>query len=506
MVKETSIMLGKFSKYTFNLGIIFGFVLLTSTLIFLPAYDASASTEVVLEWTPNSEPDLAGYKVFCREQGQSYNYINPSWSGTENYCTIYDLDENKTYCFVARAYDSEGFESGDSEEVCHIPTPIPENQPPTANAGPDQIVDEGRSVTLNGANSTDPDDAIAGYHWTQTEGSPVTLSDPNEPQPRFTAPDVGAAGASLVFELTVVDQRGLENTDSCVVNVAWLNAPPQADAGIDQTVDEGRVVALDGSASLDIDDGIAGYSWVQISGPAVILSDPASSQPTFTALNVGPAGASLTFNLTVTDMGGLQATDSSIVNISWQNETPLAVVAEEYLEVNPGGTVTLDGTGSMDGDDGIVSYHWTQMDGTPVTLSNPASAVTTFTTPETDENGSNLTFKLTVLDAGGLQSTAECSVYVAPTTTESLAPANTPPTADYSFEISSLKVTFTDGSIDSDGTIVSWFWDFGDGTSNTPQNPRHRYRNPGTYTVTLTVTDDGGAVVNSTPKTITVSK
>lgn len=505
MVKETSIMLGKFSKFTFNLGIIFGFVLLTSTLILLPAYNASASTEVVLEWTPNSEPDLAGYKVFCREQAQSYNYTTPSWSGTDNYCTIFDLDENKTYCFVARAYDSEGFESGDSEEVCHIPTPIPENQPPTANAGPDQIVDEGRSVTLNGANSTDSDDGIAAYHWTQTGGSPVTLSDPNEPQPTFTAPDVGAAGASLTFELTVVDQRGLDNTDSCVVNVAWLNAPPHADAGIDQTVNEKSVVALDGSASLDIDDGIAAYSWVQISGPAVILSDPASSRPTFTALNVGPTGASLTFNLTVTDMGGLQATDSSIVNISWQNETPLAVVAEEYLEVNPGGTVTLDGTGSIDTDDGIVSYHWAQMDGAPVILSNPTSAVTTFTAPETDENGSNLTLKLTVMDAGGLQSSAECLVFVAPTIAEPPAPANTPPTADYSLEISSLKVTFTDGSIDSDGTIVSWLWDFGDGTTNTPQNPRHRYRNPGTYTVSLTVTDDGGAV-NSTRKTISVSK
>ncbi|MBW2572899.1 MAG: fibronectin type III domain-containing protein, partial [Deltaproteobacteria bacterium] len=103
-------MFGKFSKYTFNFGIIFWFVLSTSTLIFLPAYDASASTEVVLEWTPNSESDLAGYKVFSREEGQSYDYTNASWSGTDNYCTIYDLDETKTYCFVARAYDTEGFE------------------------------------------------------------------------------------------------------------------------------------------------------------------------------------------------------------------------------------------------------------------------------------------------------------------------------------------------------------------------------------------------------------
>jgi PKD repeat protein len=499
-------MFGKISKYTFNYGIVFWLVLSTSALIFFPAYDASASTEVVLEWTPNSEPDLAGYKVFSREDGKSYDYTNASWSGTDNYCTIYDLDETKTYCFVARAFDSEGFESGDSEEVCHIPTVIPDNQPPMANAGPDQIVDEGRSVTLNGANSTDPDDdGIAAYHWTQTGGSPVALSDPNGPQSTFTAPDVGAAGASLTFELTVVDQSGLENTDSCVVNVTWLNEPPAADAGMGQTVAERHVVTLDGSASLDIDDGIAAYSWVQISGPAVILSDPASFQPTFTAPNVELQGASLTFNLTVTDLGGLQDTDSSIVNITWQNEPPTAFVNEEYLDVNPGATVALDGSGSMDADDGIVSYLWTQVDGSPVTLSDSTSAVTTFSAPETDQNGSNLTFKLTVADSGGLQSSADCSVYVVPTLNEPSAPANTPPTADYSFESSSLKVTFTDGSIDSDGSIVSWVWDFGDGTTNTPQNPRHRYRNSGTYTITLTVTDDGGAA-DSTSKTITVSK
>jgi len=505
MVKETSIMLGKFSKYTFNFGFIFWFVLLTSALIFLPAYDASASTEVVLEWTPNTEPDLAGYKVFCREDGQSYNYTTPSWSGTDNYCTIYDLNENKTYCFVARAYDSEGFESGDSEEVCHIPTVMPGNLPPVANAGPDQTADQDQLITLNGSNSTDPDDGIATYHWAQTGGFLVTLSDANGQQPTFTAPDVGTEDASLIFELTVVDYGGLENTDSCVVNISRLNEPPDAHAGTDQTVDEGSVVALDGTSSLDIDDGIAAYSWVQISGPAVNLSDPASSQPTFTAPNVEPEGASLTFDLTVTDLGGLQDTDSSIVNISRKNDPPTAVVAKEYQEVNPGAKVTLDGSGSIDADDGIASYVWTQADGDPVTLSDPTSAVTTFFAPETDENGSNLTLRLTVMDAGGLQSSAECLVYVAPTIAEPPAPANNPPTADYGFVISKLKVTFTDGSIDSDGTIVSWFWDFGDGTTNTPQNPRHRYREPGEYTIKLEVTDDSGAV-DSISKKVTVSK
>ncbi|MGB6012377.1 MAG: PKD domain-containing protein, partial [Desulfobacterales bacterium] len=160
-------MFGKISKYSFKFGIIFWLVLSTSTLILFPAYDASASTEVVLEWTPNSEPDLAGYKVFSREDGKSYDYTNASWSGIDTNCTICDLDETKTYCFVARAYDSEGFESEDSVEVCHMPTVIPDNQPPMANAGPDQTVDEGQLVNLNGSNSTDPDDGIASYHWVQ---------------------------------------------------------------------------------------------------------------------------------------------------------------------------------------------------------------------------------------------------------------------------------------------------------------------------------------------------
>ena len=488
----------------FNYIFILCFVLFTFSFMFFFTTDASAATQVTLEWSPNSEPDLAGYKVFAREEGQSYDYASPSWEGTEPTAAIYNIDETKTYYFVARAFDTEGFESGDSNEVSLEPATTL-NQPPVANAGPDQTVDEGRLITLNGANSTDPDDGIATYRWVQTGGSPVTLSNPNGQQATFTAPDVGTAGVSLTFELTVVDHGGLENTDSCVVNVTWQNEPPEANAGIDQTVAEGGVVTLDASSSLDIDDGIAAYQWVQISGPAVILSNPASSLPTFTAPNVGPQGASLTFNLTVADMGGLRDTDSSIVNITWQNEPPFAVVAEEYLEVNPGTTVTLDGSGSTDADGGIVSYLWTQVDGAPVTLSDPASAVTTFTAPETGPYGSNLTFKLTVTDDGGLQSSVDCLVYVAPTINESPAQTNNPPAADYSFVSAKLKVTFTDGSTDSDGTIVSRVWDFGDGTTSTVQNPRHRYSRNGTYTITLTVTDDGGAA-DSTSKTVTVTK
>jgi hypothetical protein len=76
------------------------------------------AVDVTLQWAANTEPDLAGYRIFSHEEGQSYDYSNPSWEGTETYCTIYALDETKTYCFVVRAYDTEGFESGDSNVIC----------------------------------------------------------------------------------------------------------------------------------------------------------------------------------------------------------------------------------------------------------------------------------------------------------------------------------------------------------------------------------------------------
>ena len=83
-----------------------------------------SSTQVTLKWSANTESDLAGYKVFCREEDQPYNYINPAWETTETTCTIYDLDEFKTYYFVVRAFDIEEFESSDSNEVCFEPPPV----------------------------------------------------------------------------------------------------------------------------------------------------------------------------------------------------------------------------------------------------------------------------------------------------------------------------------------------------------------------------------------------
>jgi len=67
------------------------------------------------------------------------------------------------------------------------------------------------------------------------------------------------------------------------------------------------------------------------------------------------------------------------------------------------------------------------------------------------------------------------------------------PVAGFTYSTNLLTVTFTDQSYDPDGSIVSWNWNFGDGGTSGAQNPVHTYPASGTYTVTLTVTDNEGA-------------
>ena len=82
--------------------------------------------------------------------------------------------------------------------------------------------------------------------------------------------------------------------------------------------------------------------------------------------------------------------------------------------------------------------------------------------------------------------------------------SGSPPHAAFQASCAELGCSFTDQSTDSDGTIVAWSWEFGDGASASTQNPAHTYAGAGSYTVRLTATDDSGATA-STSQTVSVT-
>jgi thermitase len=144
---------------------------------------------------------------------------------------------------------------------------------------------------------------------------------------------------------------------------------------------------------------------------------------------------------------------------------------------------------STDSDGTIVSWLWDFGDTNTSSAQNPVHSYTATGT---------YTVSLTVTDNNGGTDTASQNV----TVTE---PQNVLPTASFTYSTNDLTATFTDTSMDSDGTIVSWLWDFGDSNSSSAQNPVHGYTSAGTYTVSLMVTDNEGGY-DTTSQNVTVTE
>ncbi|BBO85837.1 hypothetical protein DSCO28_64030 [Desulfosarcina ovata subsp. sediminis] len=284
------------------------------------------------------------------------------------------------------------------------------NQVPTADAGADQSVSGGARVTLDGSDSTDPDDGdVLTYAWVRqdSESVSVTLSDATVVKPTFTAPTVGAEGAVLIFGLTVTDGSGASDEDTVQVTITNADQAPTADAGTDQSVSEGDSVTLDGSGSDDAEDGDnLTYAWVRKDGEsvAVTLSDATAVKPTFTAPAVGAEGAMLIFGLTVTDTSGNTSEEDTVtVTVGDVNQSPTADAGADQ-SVAEGASVTLDGSGSSDPEDGDnLTYAWARKGGetVEVTLSSATAAQPTFTAPAVETEGAVLIFGLTVTDTSG---------------------------------------------------------------------------------------------------------
>jgi hypothetical protein len=172
----------------------------------------------------------------------------------------------------------------------------------TADAGPDQTVAEGETVTLDSFASSYEGDGIVTYSWTQVSGPGVELVGSFGDTPTFTAPDVDVE-TTLTFRMNATDG---ELTDSDLVNVTVVptNDPPVADAGPDLNVTSGETVTFDGTGSSDPNGDSLSYSWVKVAGPAVgTLSGADTATPTLVATDTTEPIMAV-YELTVTDGNG----------------------------------------------------------------------------------------------------------------------------------------------------------------------------------------------------------
>ncbi len=229
------------------------------------------------------------------------------------------------------------------------------------------------------------------------------------------------------------------------------------------------------STSSDPDGSIGAYSWNFGDGATSTVQNPSHTYA---------AGGTYTVTLTVTDNQGAQSAPTSrTVTVTAANQSPTANFTSSCNALACSFTST-----SSDPDGSIASYAWTFGDGATSTAQNPS---------HTYAAGGTYTVTLTVTDNQGAQS--------APTSrTLTITAANQSPTAAFTSSCSSLTCNFTNTSSDPDGSITLNSWNFGDGQTSTVQNPSHSYGAAGTYTVTLTVTDNQGGT-NSVSRNVTVT-
>ncbi|MEM1261921.1 MAG: hypothetical protein AAGH76_05965 [Pseudomonadota bacterium] len=212
----------------------------------------------------------------------------------------------------------------------------PANQPPSANAGADQTVDPGTSVTLGGSGS-DADGSVASYAWSQIAGSTVVLNTADQPTATFTATNP-AASENLQFRLTVTDDDGATDFDDVVVTID-VNQTPTANAGANQSVVQGASVTLAGLGT-DADGTVTSYQWTQVAGPAVTLTGASQATATFTAPTVAMATL-LSFDLVVSDDDGDSST-ADRVDVTVVEQIPANVTISgsvQYEFVNRGATI-----------------------------------------------------------------------------------------------------------------------------------------------------------------------
>ncbi len=399
-----------------------------------------------------AELDASG-STDAEGNGLSYEWTFPGGGTSTEPVVTHDFGGAGQYEVRLRVTDDSG-QVGAGREVI---VPVVLNAAPTAAAGEDQTVAPGDVVRLEGGDSTDADGRIVGYGWVFGDGASASAASVRH---RYGEP--GRYTARLDVR---DDSRGPCATATDEVEI-WVNAQPEPVPEAPDRAAAGETIAFDATASTDPDGELTAFAWEFGDGHAATGArvEHAYEEPgTYTA------------RLTVTDDAGVANSSAAASHDVFVNERPVARAGAD-IEVAIAQPFELDGGASTDADGELIRHSWSFDDGATangVTVRHEYAAAGRYQV------------RLTVQDDSRTKSDTQTDVLE--------VVVNAPPVAEAGDDqrVTESVVAF-DGraSSDSDGDVVAYRWDFGDGETGRGPSPTHVYAAPGTYRVRLEVEDD----------------
>jgi len=455
-----------------------------------PNQTATVGSTVTLNGSGSSNPSGIGTLTYSwaltqRPAGSNATLVNPT---SVNPTFVVDAPGN----YVITLTVSNGTASSTSSVTVSTI-----NTKPVANPGPNQTVNIGSTVVLNGSGSSDVDGDPLTYAWTLTQkptGSSAVLSGANTVNPTFVADRRGTYTVQLIVN------DGKENSDAKSVTITVQgNTQPTANAGPPQTVNVGSLVQLNGSASTDVDGDPLTYKWSLITVPAgstATLSSTTIVNPTFTADKPGTYVAQLIVN------DGTVDSAPAMVTITTNAPNAPTANAGPNQTVRPNTVVTLNGSGT-DPQNLPLTFQWsliTKPAGSTAALSSATIANPTFTADLPGDYVAQL-----IVNNGTLNS--------APSTV-TINTKETPPVANpgpnQTVQVGATVTLNGSASSDVDNDPLTYAWSFTSrpaGSNATLTNANTVSANfvadvAGTYVVQLIVND---GFANSPPATVTIT-
>ncbi len=420
----------------------------------------------------NNQPvAIAGNNVLTCEASVTFDASNSLDSDNDKLSYLWDFgdgSDKKSGAQAQHTYNKPGIypvvlsvnddkRQNNSEDRASLVVRI--NEPPVADAGLDKVSCAGSNVVFDGASSYDGKGGLLKYNWGFGDGTTGTGLNPTK---------VYKTGGTYSVKLKVEDNTGLfcgKDEDEMIIKVV---ESPVANAGQDMQACANSTVSFNGSKSTDSDGLVNSYFWDFGDD-----NNGGGATPAHAYTKAGIYNVKLT--ITGDQIQQCDSSDSDFVKVTVLAAPIAQILAVDHVALTE--TVVFDGSNSSAGPDTITNWLWDFGDGT-----TSDGEVVEHQYAKPGKYDISLTIQSNAKSACN-------STYV-----KAVVLVNASPVAkagsNQQVEINDIVAFDASRSTDSDGGIINYFWDFGDGTEQSGVRVDHQYKKAGTYTVKLLVTDD----------------